>query len=389
MLWLWRLMAGLVRLIGGRPVNAKKAPGMQSGAPAPTPLAPAQRPRAKGLPVRRFVPGPGEPTPPASKGERRGSTLILLGRMEACAYDGAQLPNGPEGDIVGASAFDVDNALPMETASEAAMRELITRHLGLGVPTGCTVGTLLFEALVAIFVCLGADNAIAHRAAGLIFGAACCAWAGPDDEATLRLERRMRQMAGDPLFTLHRAVEWVCSELGISYFPSEEGTASQLHLASGERVVNRYRSQLGDGGVEGWLRLALGQIKAAGRQFIEQEVNLLPLVGEEIGRTICVPTGESDRIVFAARPGKTGVTRFVFGRQAEPTSWLTVVLKKAEEDGTYVLITAFFGRKPEPEPWDDRATQNSHEFWRKHALVWGSTSVNESTLADVCPWEVG
>lgn len=155
-----------------------------------------------------------------------------------------------------------------------------------------------------------------------------------------------------------------------------------LKLKSGEAVVDRYNSHL-HSNVLDILPEALEKIETKGRKFLVEEVNL----GRIIGETICVAAGSSDEIVYAKRPKRFGLTRFVKNRQAEPCSTVVVILKTADEQpGTYVLVTAFIGGKPEPEPWDKNATPKSRDFWASHALVWGKEETITGTETSVCPW---
>ena len=153
-------------------------------------------------------------------------------------------------------------------------------------------------------------------------------------------------------------------------------------LGSGEAVVDRHQSHLHPG-VAALLPEALARINAGGRQFLTEEVVFDHVVGE----TVCVPTTDADKIVFAQRPRRAGLTRFVKSRAAEPCSALTVILMTARgEAGAYVLVTAFVGHRPEPEPWDRNATEQSVAFWDSHALVWGSEPTIPGTETTVCPW---
>jgi len=155
-----------------------------------------------------------------------------------------------------------------------------------------------------------------------------------------------------------------------------------MELKSGEVVVDRFHSHL-HRGVAPLLPEALARIESNGRDFLVEEVDF----GRPIGETICVPTGPGDEIVFAKRPKRFGLTRFVKNRKPEPSSSVTVVLKVTGEDrGAYVLLSAFIGGKPEPEPWDKNATEKSVAFWVSHALVWGCEPVVPGTETTVCPW---
>lgn len=160
-------------------------------------------------------------------------------------------------------------------------------------------------------------------------------------------------------------------------------------LSSGEVVVDRFRSHLHPG-VTSILPEALARIESRGRQFLVEEVDFGHLVGE----SACVGTGPDDTIVFAQRPRRQGLTRFVKNRAPEPCTSVVVILKKDVDTelrldwdrARYVLITAFVGHRPEPEPWDRNATPNSAMFWSSHALVWGSEPVVPGTETTECPW---
>ncbi len=111
------------------------------------------------------------------------------------------------------------------------------------------------------------------------------------------------------------------------------------------------------------------------------------VVVEIVGESVCVTTELRDQIVYAQRPKRFGLTRFVKNRKPEPCKSVVVILKTADgQPGAYVLVTAFIGQKAEPEPWDRNATANSREFWNSHALVWGAEPIIEATETPVCPW---
>ena len=143
--------------------------------------------------------------------------------------------------------------------------------------------------------------------------------------------------------------------------------------------------------VLGVLPEALAKISARGRNFIVEEV----VFDRIVGKTICVPTGPGDEIVFAQRPNRFGLTRFVKNREAMDTKSVTIILKKAE-DNKYILITAFIGPLAPAEPWDTRnfkrsgnfkkAQKESLEFWNTHALVWGVEETLPGTETTTCPW---
>ena len=149
----------------------------------------------------------------------------------------------------------------------------------------------------------------------------------------------------------------------------------------GWAVFDRYNSHLHPG-VQEILPAALGKVKTKGRQFLVEEV----VFDHVIGETICIPTGSGDQIVFAQRPKRYGLTRFVVGKKPISCQTIVVILKRREENDGYVLISAFIGSKPEPEPWDRNATERSINFWNTHALIWGTESIISGTETEVCPW---
>ena len=156
-------------------------------------------------------------------------------------------------------------------------------------------------------------------------------------------------------------------------------------LGSGEPVVDRYQSHL-HSAVEVLLPEALARIDARGRQFLIEEVDF----SRPIGKTVCVATSDADEIVFAQRPRRAGLSRFVKNRVAESCDSVVVILKTASGAeaamGAYVLVTAFVGHKPEPEPWDRNATPQSVVFWNSHAMIWGSEPVVPGTETNMCSW---
>ncbi len=162
-------------------------------------------------------------------------------------------------------------------------------------------------------------------------------------------------------------------------------------LASGEAVVDRFNSHLQSHSLSTELLVtALSRINSSRRNFLIEEIRF----DQTVGNTVCVVTGAADRIVFAQRPKRSGLTRFVVNRQPEPCRSMVVILKSADapDFGAYVLVTAFIGNKPEPEPWDERAlsrggieaVRRSQDFWATHALVLG----HETVICNECGVEL-
>lgn len=153
-------------------------------------------------------------------------------------------------------------------------------------------------------------------------------------------------------------------------------------LKDGAIVKDRYNSHL-HSNVLNVLTEAMGKIIAAGREFIVEAVNFDRVIGD----TSCVVTNSDDEIVFAQRPKRSGLTRFVKNRQPEPCTTAVVILKLVEKNpNVYILITAFIGETSEPEPWDKNATEKSFDFWNSHALVWREEEIISGTEINICPW---
>ncbi len=157
-------------------------------------------------------------------------------------------------------------------------------------------------------------------------------------------------------------------------------------LADGTLVIDRKNSHLASHLktyplLSEALPLALAQIAPLHQKnFHLQEVKMDKVVGE----SICVATNKNDEIVYAKRPNREGLTRFVKNRVAEESNKISVILKKGE--GCYILLSAFVGGLTPPEPWDEHATPESFTFWNEHALIWGCEEIVPGTETRDCPW---
>lgn len=157
------------------------------------------------------------------------------------------------------------------------------------------------------------------------------------------------------------------------------------HLADGTPVIDRWNSHLATH-LKAYpflgelLPQALAQITSDAKDFYLSEVDM----GKVVGKSICVATTERDTIIFAQRPNRKGLTRFVESREPEECSKISVVLKKG--DGYYILLSAFVGGLTPPEPWDKFANPESLPFWNSHALIWGHEEVLPGTETRDYPW---
>lgn len=105
---------------------------------------------------------------------------------------------------------------------------------------------------------------------------------------------------------------------------------------------------------------------------------------EVIGKTICLPTSNDDRIFYAIREGRTGHSRFVFGKIPVESNLLTIVSLNLL---SYNLIcSCFIGDKARPEPWDKDATIDDLTFWQDHAFIFGEEKIIDGSETEICPW---
>ncbi len=127
-----------------------------------------------------------------------------------------------------------------------------------------------------------------------------------------------------------------------------------------------------------YLSQAISRINTEGREFIKQAVVFNRIIGDQQR----VPTQKGDRIVYAKRPGRKCLTRFVLDKEPTPSNCVTLIMRKME-CGDYKLYTAFVGTPAEKEVGDASMTADEMEsairFWSCNALVWGSQEVIEGT----------
>jgi len=155
-------------------------------------------------------------------------------------------------------------------------------------------------------------------------------------------------------------------------------------LASGEVVIDQKESHVQNhSSVLPLLKETLLKIHSLNQISFCKEVNFDHVIGE----TICVTTSESDEIIFAQRPNRHGLTRFVKNREPEATSSVVACFLKDESmGGAYLLTTAFIGSRAPAEPWDyEWADENSIPFWSSHALIWEQSEIVPGTETGDCP----
>jgi hypothetical protein len=104
-----------------------------------------------------------------------------------------------------------------------------------------------------------------------------------------------------------------------------------------------------------------------------------------VGVSYQVPTDETDDIVYAVRKNRDTYMRFTRSRPPEPTSCVSVILKR-ETNSRYSLFSGWVGPRTPAIPGTQHATPESFDFWTTHALVWGTQEVDEASITTQCPW---
>lgn len=157
-------------------------------------------------------------------------------------------------------------------------------------------------------------------------------------------------------------------------------------LASGEPVIDRADSHVASHpSVAPVLAEVISRVSSENRGSFCEQIDF----DREVGVSICVSTtkdGGGDEIVYAQRPNRRGLTRFVKNRKPAPSRSAVACFKRTT-GGAYLLMTAFVGGRAPAEPWDRQwATPESFAFWSSHALVWGKEEIIPGTETTIRPW---
>ena len=157
------------------------------------------------------------------------------------------------------------------------------------------------------------------------------------------------------------------------------------YLQSGEKVYDRTPSHIHES-AKPYVKEALGKVNSDSREKFDAVVDF----GKTIGISSLVLTNEKDKIVFAQRINRKGLSRLVKGRKGEPISTLLVAFKKLmDEDNAYELRTAYIGTSSKNEPWDPKTEEERKEscaFWNKHAIIYGVEPLVPGTETTKYPW---
>lgn len=128
--------------------------------------------------------------------------------------------------------------------------------------------------------------------------------------------------------------------------------------------------------------------------LLRVDVGAEPLViacvdlGRVIGQCHLLETTADDEVVYARRIGRAWPTRFVIGRETAPCSSLTAIIARnryAQQASSHIIISAWIGKPAPREPQDPSIVGTdeliaSIDFWSKHALVWGTQEVDQTSI---------
>jgi hypothetical protein len=106
--------------------------------------------------------------------------------------------------------------------------------------------------------------------------------------------------------------------------------------------------------------------------------------GRRVGMQDLVRIDETDEIVYAKRKHRETYSVFTKSQRPQPSALVTLVI--TQEEGLYVLKSVWIGPADPPFPGDEYESPGSREYWRTHALAWGTQEIDTSSLTTVCPW---
>ncbi|HJQ08745.1 MAG TPA: hypothetical protein VJ836_04675 [Candidatus Saccharimonadales bacterium] len=109
-------------------------------------------------------------------------------------------------------------------------------------------------------------------------------------------------------------------------------------------------------------------------------------MGRTIGYNFVVNTKATDNIFYAQLVREKTYTRFVKNGQPDSTQYLTLILRRNEDDNTYELHDAWIGHLCPPQPGSTNETSESRQYWANHAFVLDNQPLQMRTVTRVCPY---
>ena len=153
---------------------------------------------------------------------------------------------------------------------------------------------------------------------------------------------------------------------------------------NGVKIIEGINARITDS-----VRAVLYQLLPATELNISEPIiNIQTTLEDYSGNQYCVEINEEDKIIYAKRWKKNSYYKFVIDKKPVKTNEFTIILKQI--DDFYMILTAFFGPKTEPFPWDRNAdTSKSIDFWKNHAIVLsGEFDIKPDTIIGYLPEEL-
>lgn len=122
------------------------------------------------------------------------------------------------------------------------------------------------------------------------------------------------------------------------------------------------------------------QKKLAGpKVMVEQDM------GRVIGNSDVVKTDEKDTIFYAQPHKKNVFSRYVKNRSVRPSTKLTIVLHKDDENN-YEVVDTWVGASIPPFPGSEDENDLSKTYWETHALVVDTQVIQPKTITKTSPY---
>jgi hypothetical protein len=118
----------------------------------------------------------------------------------------------------------------------------------------------------------------------------------------------------------------------------------------------------------------------------DDDVSIEYDMGRSIGYNFVVGTKETDTVFYAQLIRDNVYSRFVKNGKPLATQYLTLVLKRRDDDPAYDLLDVWVGNLNPPRPGSDDETAESIPYWQNHAFILDTQQLQTRTITKVCPY---